>query len=195
MRRDAQRNEVAILHHAGRLLANDPNVAMSEIARSAGVSRATLYTRYPDRESLTQATLDAAFAELRAAFAKLHQDTRPPIVALRTLIVDLATNAQNYPMVVVAIRQDIADKEVQQTIAALRDLVARGQDAGEVRGDVSTDLLLEVIMGSLAQAGFRGRHSSTAAPGEFGEELAAVLLGGIAVPSRRRPPKRSAVIG
>ncbi len=179
MRRDAQRNETAILLHAGRLMALDPNVSMLTIARSAGVSRATLYARYPDREALAQATLEAAFTELKAAFARLADDARRPIEALRTLIVELAVNAHHYPMIVGAIGQNIDDRDVQSTIRALRDLVARGQADGELRNDVPTDLVLDVIMGSLAQV---GRRQDAAQADDAGNALANLLLEGIAAP-------------
>lgn len=59
-RADAARNRAKILAAAQELFANrDPRtVTMEDIARAAGVGRATLYRRYPDPASVAVALLD-----------------------------------------------------------------------------------------------------------------------------------------
>jgi len=60
-RSDAARNRQLILAAAERLFADRgaADVTMDDIARAAGVGRATLYRRYPDRASIAIALLDA----------------------------------------------------------------------------------------------------------------------------------------
>jgi AcrR family transcriptional regulator len=59
-RADAARNRARVLEAADRLFASgDPrSVTMEDIARGAGVGRATLYRRYPDVGSVAVALLD-----------------------------------------------------------------------------------------------------------------------------------------
>jgi AcrR family transcriptional regulator len=59
-RSDAARNRVRVLAAAERLFSTrDPaSVTMEDIARAAGIGRATLYRRYPDRASIAVALLD-----------------------------------------------------------------------------------------------------------------------------------------
>src|SRR5690606_11522742 len=59
-RADAARNRARILRAAAELFAERPpqEVTMDDIAKRAGVGRATLYRRYPDRASIAVALLD-----------------------------------------------------------------------------------------------------------------------------------------
>jgi AcrR family transcriptional regulator len=67
-RADAARNRAKILAAAQELFAKrDPRaVTMEDIARAAGVGRATLYRRYPDPASVALALLDEHERQLQA---------------------------------------------------------------------------------------------------------------------------------
>src|SRR5918912_406294 len=66
-RADAERNINAIINAALEALASDPDVSMAEIARRAGVVRATIYMHFPTREALLDAVMEHAVAEVAAA--------------------------------------------------------------------------------------------------------------------------------
>jgi len=57
-RADAARNRQRVLEAADRLFAQPGPVTMEDIARAAGVGRATLYRRFPDPASIAVALLD-----------------------------------------------------------------------------------------------------------------------------------------
>ena len=59
-RADAQRNIERILDAAVEALTDDLDASMSEIARRAGVVRATIYVHYPTREALLDAVTERA---------------------------------------------------------------------------------------------------------------------------------------
>ena len=59
-RADADRSIQAIRQAALEALASDPDASMAEIARRAGVVRATIYAHFPTRESLLDAVMEHA---------------------------------------------------------------------------------------------------------------------------------------
>src|ERR1700761_6458088 len=71
LRKDAKRNRVAILDAARELFAESGDVAMSEVARRAGVGQATLYRNFPDRSALAAEVL-SEHVERVAAIAGEH---------------------------------------------------------------------------------------------------------------------------
>lgn len=68
-RADALRNRGAILDAAVDVLAVEPSASLSEIARRAGVGRATLYRHFTSREALRAALREEALARAAAAVA------------------------------------------------------------------------------------------------------------------------------
>ena len=65
-RSDADRSVTAILDAALEALASDSDASMAEIARRAGVVRATIYVHFPTREALIDAVTDRAIVEATA---------------------------------------------------------------------------------------------------------------------------------
>ena len=65
LRADARANRAALLASAARLFTDQgPDVALDAIARDAGVSIATLYRHFPNREALVAETYGAELAAL-----------------------------------------------------------------------------------------------------------------------------------
>jgi len=72
LRADARRNRERILEAARRLIARDGvrSVSLEQVATEAGVGRATLFRRFPDRASLLRALLDEHEGRLQDALLR-----------------------------------------------------------------------------------------------------------------------------
>src|SRR3954452_8862506 len=81
-RADAERSIAAITDAALEALAGDPDVSMAEIARRAGVVRATIYMHFPTRESLLDAVMEHAVAQVARATRAAEPTTGEPEEAL-----------------------------------------------------------------------------------------------------------------
>ena len=85
-RADAERSIAAILDAALNCVPSEGEFNMSAIARTAGVSRVTLYSHFPTREALVDAALQRAFAQTHEALTELPLDEGPPQEVLAQLL-------------------------------------------------------------------------------------------------------------
>src|SRR3954471_5639988 len=82
-RADSERNIEAIIDAALEALAGDPDVSMAEIARRAGVVRATIYMHFPTREALLDAVMENAVAQVAEATRSAEPTAGEPEEALQ----------------------------------------------------------------------------------------------------------------
>ena len=77
----------AILETATRVLAASPTATLADVARAAGISRTTLFTRFATREELLLALAADAIDRTDAAIlaAGISDASRDPVVALADL--------------------------------------------------------------------------------------------------------------
>ena len=85
-RADAERSIAAITNAALDALAEDPDVSMAEIARRAGVVRATIYMHFPTRESLLDAVMEHATALVADATRAAEPERGEPKEALERVL-------------------------------------------------------------------------------------------------------------
>ena len=85
-RADAERNVVAILDAALEALASDPDSSMSEIARRAGVVRATIYVHFPTRTALLDAVMEYAVTQVADAMRSAEPQRGEPVEALERVL-------------------------------------------------------------------------------------------------------------
>lgn len=146
-RRDSVENRAGILDAARATLASDPRASIDVIARSAGLSRRTLYGHFDDRDALIR-ELIVSGAQRFNAIAESVTDADPRI-ALARLAARLWQEAAHV-QVVAAIALDEAHVEhTADALAPLRRsvaaLVQRGQDDGSFRTDLTAPILARLI--------------------------------------------------
>lgn len=144
LRADALRNRRKILAAAKEMFAlRGPDVPMDDIARRAAVGVATLYRRFPDRETLIRAVARDTFArvleESRAAVAEEPSAWEALVRMLRSsqelqLSVQLALHSR---LARETIRDDPGTGRFRDELLAVLDRVVRAaQSEGTLRGDV-----------------------------------------------------------
>ena len=96
-RADAERSITAITNAALEALASDPDASMAEIARRAGVVRATIYMHFPTRESLLDAVMEHATAQVAEATRTAEPDRGEPKEALERVLLATWRAAEPVP--------------------------------------------------------------------------------------------------
>ncbi|MFC9439638.1 TetR/AcrR family transcriptional regulator [Nocardia sp. NPDC057030] len=82
LRADAERTVRAILDAAERVLSENPNATLEQIAEAAGVARTTVHRRFANRDDLVHTMAVAAWRRIAAAVDAARPLTAPPLVAL-----------------------------------------------------------------------------------------------------------------
>jgi AcrR family transcriptional regulator len=148
-RTDAERSVARILDAAIEALASDPEASMAEIARRAGVVRATIYVHFPTRESLLEAVTERAIAEVTQAMAAAEPERGDPAEALqRVLTVAWRELGRFHALVGINTRLPQAElrRRHRPVLALLQPLIERGQRAGAFRSDVPAAWHLSMLL-------------------------------------------------
>ena len=159
-RADAQRSVARILDAAPQALASDPEASMAEIARRAGVVRATLYVHFPTREALIDAVTQRALAEVTQAIEAAEPARGDAAQALeRVVAAAWRTLANFHALVDVNTRLSHADQHElhRPVLGAFEPLIERGQRDGAFRADVPPawhlSMLLALVHAAMGELG------------------------------------------
>jgi AcrR family transcriptional regulator len=143
------RNAGRILDATAVALAADPGASLERIAQEAGVSRATLYAHFGDRDGLLDALTDRSVAEMTDAITAARPDEGPAGAAMeRVLEAAWDTIGRYRGLVIVNARLDPADLRARTApaTALVRAVLVRGQRSGEFDPDLPTDWLMSVLL-------------------------------------------------
>ena len=148
-RADAERSISAITNAALDALAGDPDISMAEIARRAGVVRATIYMHFPTREALLDAVMEHATAQVADAIRNAEPGRGEPKEALeRVLLATWRQLSQFHNVLQININR-LSAKELRRRhlpmTTQIVPLLKRGQAEGVFRNDVSAEWLIAVV--------------------------------------------------
>src|SRR5437764_9278628 len=136
------RTAAAILEAAAQALSEHGwNTSMADVAAAAGVSRATLYRYYPDREALLDALASNALADAAARLADAGLERAPVEQAIERIVRALTGVGDRYAVLV---REQVEGDpgEIERLVAApMRAVFARGLESGLLRQDIPLDVL------------------------------------------------------
>lgn len=147
-RADADRSVAAILDAALEALASDPDSSMSEIARRAGVVRATIYVHFPTRETLLDAVMEYAVGQVAEATRAAEPQQGEPAEALeRVLRATWKQLAQFHGLLAINTARLSAEELHRRHLPVLdqlEPLIERGRIQGVFRSDFPVSWLLAV---------------------------------------------------
>ncbi|MFC5803741.1 TetR/AcrR family transcriptional regulator [Streptomyces formicae] len=169
-----------VLRAAAALLARKSTATMDEVARAAGIGRATLHRHFAGRDALVKALEALGIQEFEAALDRARLDEGGASDGLRRLIGEMEPGAELLAFLVTE-NQLFEGDQVNEGWARLDARVAaffrRGQERGEFRIDLSAAWLTEAfygLLGSCAWAVMDGR----VAKNDFQYMTAELMLGG-----------------
>jgi AcrR family transcriptional regulator len=148
-RADADRSVAAILDAALEALASDPDASMSEIARRAGVVRATIYVHFPTRTALLDAVMEYAVGRVVESMRGAEPQRGEPAEALeRVLRATWRQLAQFHGLLALNMARLSAEelhRRHRPVLDQLEPLIERGQKKGVFRRDLPVVWHLAVL--------------------------------------------------
>jgi AcrR family transcriptional regulator len=181
-RADAERSIARILDAAVDALASDSDASMAEIARRAGVVRATIYVHFPTREALLEAVTHRAIAEVAQVIDAAEPHRGPPAEALARVVDASWRRLGRYHALVAINTQQHGHAELRQrhssVLAALQPLIERGQADGTFRADVPAAWHLAMLM-ALTHAASGELGAGRVDDADAGSALVATILGAV----------------
>ncbi len=169
-----------VLRSAAALLTRKSTATMDEVAKAAGISRATLHRHFAGRDALVRALEALGIAECEAALDAARPAEGSAPEAVRRLVREIEPAAGLLAFLYSEAQlfegegQHEGWSRIDDRIAAL---FARGQAAGEFRIDLTPAWLTEALYGLLASGAWAVADGRVAAK-DFTHMIAELLLGG-----------------
>ncbi|MEU6487111.1 helix-turn-helix domain-containing protein [Streptomyces sp. NPDC046887] len=168
------------LRTAAALLTRKATATMDEVARAAGIGRATLHRHFAGRDALVRALEALGLQECEAAVAAARLDEDSAEQALRRLIAEVEPVSGLLAFLVTE-NQLFEGEQVNEgwarIDAAVAALFRRGQERGEFRIDLTPAWLTEAFYGLVGSCAWAVQDGRVAGK-DFPYMIAELLLGG-----------------
>jgi AcrR family transcriptional regulator len=169
-----------VLRTAAALLSRKSTATMDEVARAAGIGRATLHRHFAGRDALVRALEDLGIREFEAALDRAELGRGSAVEALRRLVAEAEGDAQLLAFLVTE-NQLFEGDQVNEGWARLDSRVSalfrRGQQEGDIRIDLSPAWLTEALYGLIGTCAWAVMDGRVAAK-DFQYMITELLLGG-----------------
>ncbi|RDG38514.1 TetR/AcrR family transcriptional regulator [Streptomyces corynorhini] len=168
-----------VLRTAAALLTRKPTATMDEVARAAGMGRATLHRHFAGRDALVRALEELGIQELEAALDGAGLAEGPADEALRRLVAGIEPAAGLLSFLLTEnqlFAGDIHDGW-NRLDARFAELFRRGQEEGTFRIDLSHVWLTEALYGLISACAW-SIHEGRVARKDFHYLIVELLLGG-----------------
>jgi AcrR family transcriptional regulator len=194
LRADAARNRDAVIAAAREAFVSDGlSTPLSEIARRAGIGTATLFRRFPSRESLIAEVLEAQLASCLRVADEAIADENPQraFVTLVSKLCMLQAEDRACTLALMRAAPDTgsSDQARERMEQAIRLTVTRAQAAGQLREEVHW---ADVVLLLSANAGLGSALHKDFDTRQAGRRLTALVLDAFGVrPEHATLPPRA----
>jgi len=132
---------------------------VGDIAEEAGVAYGLVYHYFPSKEAVLEAVFRETWGALLAALRELEDRREPADEKVRKVAAIVLRSWRNDPDLVRVLVREVARspqiqqeiEEVEQAIIQLREIIERGQEAGELRSDLDPRLAATIFYGALEE--------------------------------------------
>ncbi|MFB6874126.1 TetR/AcrR family transcriptional regulator [Streptomyces sp. NPDC056323] len=169
-----------VLRSAAALLTRKSTATMDEVAKAAGIGRATLHRHFAGRDALVKALENLGIQEFEAALDAAALDEGSAPEALRRLVAAVEPSAGLLSFLVTE-NQLFEGQEVNEgwsrLDARVSALFRRGQERGEIRIDLTPAWLTEALYGLISSGAWAVQDGRVASQ-DFQYMIVELLLGG-----------------
>ncbi|MCO1580518.1 TetR/AcrR family transcriptional regulator [Crossiella sp. SN42] len=165
---------------AADFLGRRPNATYDEIAKAAGVSRATLHRYFPRREDLLKALVRNAAKKMKEALITADLDKGDCTSAVRRLVAASVEHAPYLALLYTLSQDDLPASEYpiwEQIDQAVTELFERGQSSGEFTTRLTAPWMAEALFSLVAGAVWAVR-SGRCAQRDFAHMVTQMVLSG-----------------
>ncbi|MER5745564.1 helix-turn-helix domain-containing protein [Streptomyces sp. NPDC002225] len=169
-----------VLRSAAALLTRKSTATMDEVARAAGIGRATLHRHFAGRDALVRALEELGIREVEAALDTAALDEGPAPDALRRLVAAIEPSAGLLSFLVTEnqlFEGDAVNEGWSRLDARVAAFFRSGQERGEFRIDLTPAWLTEAFYG-LVSSGAWAVQAGSVASQDFQYMITELMLGG-----------------
>ncbi|MFI6652289.1 TetR/AcrR family transcriptional regulator [Streptomyces sp. NPDC050529] len=169
-----------VLRSAAALLTRKSTATMDEVAKAAGIGRATLHRHFAGRDALVRALEELGIQEFEAALDAASLDEGASEEALRRFVAAIEPSAGLLSFLVTENQLFEGDEQNDgwdRLDARVAAFFRRGQERGEIRLDLTPAWLTEALYGLISSAAWAVQTGRVAAQ-DFPYMIVELLLGG-----------------